>query len=77
MSSPCSIEDLQAAVHEAFAEGIEPVAVALNPGHEIHVADPALGLPPLKADEMDAIDGIPIVVDPLLALGEIEVRARG
>jgi hypothetical protein len=77
MSSPCSIEDLQAALHQAFGDGIEPAGIALHPSHEIHVSDPALGLPPLLADQIDAIDGIPVVIDPTLALGEIEVRARG
>ena len=70
------LEDIQAAVHEAFAEGCEPVAIALHPATGIHVSDPALGLPPLGASEMDAVDGLPIEIDPLIAVGEIVVRER-
>ena len=72
-----SLEDLQAAVHRAFEEGGEPVAIRLHPNTEIHVADPALGLEPLGASEFDAIDTIPIEIDPTVEVGEIAVRLKG
>lgn len=71
-----SLDDLQAAIHAAFEEGREPVALVLHPATVIHVADPALGLEPLGASELDAIDGLPIEIDPLLEVGEIAVRER-
>ncbi len=63
-------------MHEAFADGREPVAIALHPATGIHVSDPALGLPPLGASEMDAVDGLPIEIDPLLSVGEVAIRER-
>ncbi|MEI6625954.1 MAG: hypothetical protein WCO40_06390 [Thermoleophilia bacterium] len=71
-----SLEDLQAAIHHAFEEGREPVALLLHPATVIHVADPALGLEPLGASELDAIDGLPIEMDPLVEIGEVGVRER-
>lgn len=70
------LEDLQAAIHRAFEEGREPVALRLHPATVIHVADPALGLDPLGASEIDAIDTMPIEIDPLVEIGGIEVRER-
>ena len=70
------LEDLQAAIHHAFEEGIEPAALLLHPSTVIHVSDPALGLGPLGASEIDAIDTVPIEIDPLLPVGEIGVRER-
>ena len=54
------LEDLQAAIHRAFEEGIEPAALLLHPSTVIHVSDPTLGLEPLGASEIDAIDTVPI-----------------
>ncbi len=71
-----SLEDLQAAIHHAFEEGREPVALLLHPATVIHVSDPALGLEPLGASELDAIDGLPIEMDPLVEVGEVAVRER-
>ena len=56
------LEDLQAAIHHAFEEGIEPAALLLHPSTVIHVSDPALGLEPLGASEIDAIDTVPIEI---------------
>ncbi|MGI9116883.1 MAG: hypothetical protein ACR2JV_04515 [Gaiellales bacterium] len=70
------LEDLQAAVHRAFEEGREPVALRLHPATVIHVADPALGLDPLGASEIDAIDTMPIEIDPLVDVGCVEIRER-
>jgi len=42
----------------------------------IHVSDPALGLEPLGASEFDAIDGLPIEIDPMVEVGEVAVRER-
>ena len=70
------LEDLQAAIHRAFEEGIEPAALLLHPSTVIHVSDPALGLEPLGASEIDAIDTVPIEIDPMLPVGEIGVRER-
>ena len=71
-----SLEDLQAAIHYAFEEGREPVALLLHPATVIHVSDPALGLEPLGASELDAIDGLPIEIDALVEVGEVAVRER-
>lgn len=71
-----SLEDLQAAIHSAFENGREPVALLLHPATVIHVSDPALGLEPLGASELDAIDGLPIEIDPMLEVGEVGVRER-
>ena len=71
-----SLEDLQAAIHHAFEEGREPVALLLHPATVIHVSDPALGLEPLGASELDAIDGLPIEIDALVEVGEVAVRER-
>jgi len=70
------LEDLQNAIHRAFEEGQEPVALLLHPATVIHVSDPALGLEPLGASEIDAIDTMPIEIDPLLEIGEIGIRER-
>ena len=70
------LEDLQAAIHHAFEEGIEPAALLLHPSTVIHVSDPALGLEPLGASEIDAIDTVPIEIHPMLPAGEIAVRER-
>ena len=50
------------------------MALVLHPDTEVHVADPALGLPPLRADEMDAVDALPVVVDAAVAPGAVELR---
>jgi hypothetical protein len=71
-----SLEDLQAAIHSAFEDGREPVALLLHPATVIHVSDPALGLEPLGASEFDAIDGLPIEIDPMVEVGEVAVRER-
>ena len=71
-----SLEDLQAAIHRAFEDGREPVSLLLHPATVIHVSDPALGLEPLGASELDAIDGLPIEIDPMLEVGEVGVRER-
>ena len=71
-----SLEDLQAAIHHAFEGGREPVALLLHPATVIHVSDPALGLEPLGASEFDAIDGLPIEIDPTVEVGEVAVRER-
>lgn len=76
MSDAIFLEDIQAAVQAAFEEGREPVAIRLHPGTRIHVADPALGLDPLGASEMDAVDGLPIEMDPLVDVGAVDVRER-
>jgi hypothetical protein len=70
------LEDLQAALHRSWEEGVEPVALLLHPATVIHVSDPALGLDPLGASELDAIDAVPIEIDPLVAVGEVAVRPR-
>jgi hypothetical protein len=70
------LEDLQAAIHRAFEEGREPAALLLHPATVIHVSDPALGLEPLGASEIDAIDTVPIEIDPLVAVGEVGIRER-
>lgn len=70
------LEDLQSAIHRAFEEGREPAALLLHPATVIHVSDPALGLPPLGASEIDAIDTVPIEIDPFQEIGEIGVRER-
>ena len=70
------LEDLQGAIHRAFEEGREPVALLLHPATVIHVSDPALGLEPLGASEIDAIDTMPIEIDPLQEIGEIGIRER-
>ncbi len=70
------LEDLQAAIHSAVENGREPVALLLHPATVIHVSDPALGLEPLGASELDAIDGLPIEIDPMLEVGEVGVRER-
>ncbi len=71
-----SLDDLQAAIHVAFEDGREPVALLLHPATVIHVSDPALGLEPLGASELDAIDGLPIEIDPMVEIGEVGVRER-
>lgn len=76
MSDAIILDDIQAAVHAAFEDGREPVAIALHPATCIHVADPALGLDPLGASEMDAVDGLPVVIDPLVDVGAVVVRER-
>ncbi len=76
MTDLLQLEDVQAALHQAFEAGREPVGIALHPGTAIHVSDPALGLPPLMASEIDAIDGLPILIDPFVEIGEIDVRER-
>lgn len=76
MSDAIFLEDIQAAVHAAFEEGREPVAIRLHPATCIHIADPALGLDPLGASEMDAVDGLPIEIDPLVEVGMVDVRER-
>jgi hypothetical protein len=68
------LADLRRAVEEAAAAGRCPVALVLHPDTEVHVADPALGLPPLRADEMDAVDALPVVVDAAVAPGAVELR---
>jgi hypothetical protein len=68
------LADLRLALEEAVAAGRHPVALLLHPATEVHVADPALGLPPLRADEMDALDALPVVVDPCVEPGRIEFR---
>lgn len=70
------LEDLQGAIHRAFEEGKDPAALLLHPAAVIHVSDPALGLEPLGASEIDAIDTVPIEIDPLQDLDEIGVRER-
>lgn len=70
------LEDLQGAIHRAFEEGREPVALLLHPATVIHVSDPALGLEPLGASEIDAIDTMPIEIDPMQQVGEIGIRER-
>jgi len=70
------LEDLQGAIHRAFEEGREPVALLLHPATVIHVSDPALGLEPLGASEIDAIDTMPIEIDPMQEVGEIGIRER-
>lgn len=70
------LEDLQAAIHRAWEDGVEPVALLLHPATVIHVSDPALGLDPLGASEIDAIDTVPIEIDPLVAVGEVGIRER-
>jgi hypothetical protein len=70
------LEDLQGAIHRAFEEGREPVALLLHPATVIHVSDPALGLEPLGASELDAIDTMPIEIDPLQEVGAIGIRER-
>lgn len=70
------LEDLQAAIHRAFEEGREPIALLLHPATVIHVSDPALGLEPLGASELDAIDTMPIEIDPLQEIGAIGIRER-
>ena len=70
------LEDLQDAIHRAFEEGREPVALLLHPATVIHVSDPALGLEPLGASEIDAIDTMPIEIDPLQEIGAIGIRER-
>ena len=76
MADELFLEDLQAAVHRSFEEGHEPTAIRLHPATVIHIADPALGLDPLGASEFDAIDTIPIEIDPTLDVGEIALRTR-
>ena len=76
MDGELFLEDLQAAVHRAYEEGREPVAIRLHPATVIHVADPALGLEPLGASEFDAIDTIPIEIDPTVEVGEVGIRER-
>lgn len=76
MSDAIFLEDIQAAVQAAFEDGREPVAIRLHPATRIHVADPALGLDPLGASEMDAVDGLPIEMDPLVDAGAVDVRER-
>lgn len=71
-----SLEELQAAIHCAFEDGREPVALLLHPATVIHVSDPALGLEPLGASEFDAIDGLPVEIDPMIEIGEVGVRER-
>ena len=66
------LADLRDAVQDALAAGRRPVAYRLNPATEIHVADPALGLPPLRADEMDALDALPVVLDAGVPPGAVE-----
>lgn len=68
------LADLRRAVDEAAAAGRLPVAFVLHPDTEVHVADPVLGLPPLRADEMDAVDALPVVVDPDVPPGEVQLR---
>ncbi len=70
------LEDLQGAIHRAFEEGREPAAIVLHPSAVIHVSDPALGLEPLGASEIDAVDTVPVELDPLQELGEVGVRER-
>lgn len=71
-----SLEDLQVAIQRFSEQGREPAALLLHPATVIHVADPALGLEPLGASEIDAIDGLPIEIDPLVEIGEISIRER-
>ena len=80
MDEALFLEDLRAALHRAWEEGVEPAALRLHPATRIHVADPALGLDPLGASEIDAVDAVPVEIDPLVPVGEAVVRpqpARG
>lgn len=76
MAEPIFLDDLQAAVHAAFHEGREPIAIRLHPATLIHVSDPTLGLDPLGASELDAFDGLPVEIDPLMEVGGVGVRER-
>ncbi|MEY4227359.1 MAG: hypothetical protein RL190_2116 [Actinomycetota bacterium] len=76
MDGAIALEDLQAAIHAAYHEDREPVAIRLHPATLIHVSDPALGLEPLGASELDAFDGLPIEIDPLVAIGAVAIRER-
>lgn len=76
MAEGLLLEDLQAALHAAYEEGREPVAIRLHPATRVHVADPALGLEPLGASEIDAVDGTPVEIDPLVEPGEVAIRER-
>ena len=53
------------------------MAIRLHPATLIHVSDPALGLDPLGASELDAFDGLPIEIDPLVEVGAVAIRERG
>jgi hypothetical protein len=68
------LDDLRRAVEEAAADGRMPLAFVLHPETEVHVADPALGLPPLRADEMDAVDALPVEVDAAVPRGVVQLR---
>ena len=74
MSAGLDLASLRRAVEEAVEAGVQPLAIVLNPATEVHVADPALGLPPLRADEMDALDALPVEVDPLVPRGAVQLR---
>lgn len=74
MSAGLDLAALRRAVDEAVEAGVEPRAIVLNPATEVHVADPVLGLPPLRADEMDALDALPVEVDPRVPRGVVELR---
>ncbi len=76
MDGAIALEDLQAAIHAAYHGGREPVAIRLHPATLIHVSDPALGLEPLGASELDAFDGLPIEIDPLVEIGAVAIRER-
>ncbi len=76
MDGAIALEDLQAAVHAAYHEDREPVAIRLHPATLIHVSDPALGLDPLGASELDAFDGLPIEIDPMVDIGAVGIRER-
>ena len=76
MDGAIGLEDLQAAVHAAYHEDREPMAIRLHPATLIHVSDPALGLEPLGASELDAFDGLPIELDPVVEVGAVAIRER-
>lgn len=57
--------DVRAAIAARLAAGEPFDAIVLHPGAAVHVADPALGLPPLVAAEIDRLDGLPVVLDEL------------
>jgi hypothetical protein len=76
VSAGLDLAALRRAVEEAVEAGVQPRAIVLNPATEVHVADPSLGLPPLRADEMDALDALPVEVDPLVPRGAVQLRER-
>ncbi len=69
------MDELRAAVADRLARGEAVAAILLHPATTVDVADPALGLPPLAATEIDRVDGLPVVLDELVEQDAVVFRA--